>query len=89
MGHFLHGATPGVAYDGCLLHPEEGSVVDRRKRSAGGCGHGRGPVVVEPVPDGRRARCLVCGQSGPARPSSEVALVALRDELRRSFLETA
>ncbi len=57
--------------------------MDRRKRSVWRCGHGS-PVVVEQVPDGRWARCLVCGQSGPVRLSSEGALAALREEPRRS-----
>ncbi|HEV2744759.1 MAG TPA: hypothetical protein VGV91_16500 [Rubrobacter sp.] len=57
--------------------------MERRKRGVKRCGH-RSPVVVDAVPDGRAARCLVCGQSGPVRPSSEEALAALRDEERRS-----
>ncbi len=50
--------------------------MDRRKRGVERCGHGS-PVVVDPVPDGRKARCLVCGQSGPVRQSSKGALAAL------------
>jgi hypothetical protein len=53
--------------------------LDRRKRDAGRCAHAS-PVVVEPIPGGRRARCLVCGSGGPVRPTSERALAALRDE---------
>jgi hypothetical protein len=49
----------------------------------GRCGH-VSPVVVEPGPGGRVARCLLCGSSGPERPTSECALRALRDEARRS-----
>jgi len=60
--------------------------VYRRKQDAGRCAH-VSPVVVEPVPKGRKARCLVCGQQGPARPSSAWALAALRDEARLSFRE--
>ena len=60
--------------------------MDRRKRNAGRCAHVT-PVVVEPVPGGRVARCLVCGQSGPVRPTSEWALAALRDEARRTARE--
>jgi len=43
--------------------------------------------VVEPVPKGRVARCLVCGHQGPPRPSSAWSLAALRDEARRSLRE--
>ena len=45
------------------------------------------PVVVEPTPKGRVARCLRCGSSGPVRQNSERALAALRDEARRSSWE--
>jgi hypothetical protein len=45
-------------------------------------------VVVEPTgPGGRAARCLGCGLTGPERPSSALALAALRDEARRSSQE--
>jgi hypothetical protein len=54
--------------------------------SVGRCAH-TSPVVVEPTPGGRVARCLVCGSSGPVRPTSEWALAALRDEARRSSRE--
>ena len=60
--------------------------MDRRKKDAGRCAH-VGPVVVEPTPGGRVARCLVCGSSGPVRPTSDKALGALRDEARRSSRE--
>jgi hypothetical protein len=60
--------------------------VYRKKWNAGGCAHAR-PVVVEPVPGGRVARCLVCGQTGPVRPTSARALAALCDEARRPLRE--
>ena len=60
--------------------------MDRRKQHAGRCAH-VSPVVVEPVPKGRKARCLVCGQQGQARPNAKWALAALRDEARRLFRE--
>ncbi len=61
--------------------------MDRRKRDAGRCAHAS-PVVVEPTgPGGRAARCLGCGLTGPERPSSALALAALRDEARRSSQE--
>ena len=66
----------------CTL--SERSALDPRKRNAGGCAH-TSPVVVEPVHDRRRARCLGCGQLGPPRPSSAWALAALRDEAGRSL----
>ena len=68
----------------CVL--DEGSTLDPRKRNAGRCAHAS-PVVVEPAPGGRVARCLVCGSRGPVRPNSEWALAALRDEARRSSRE--
>ncbi|MDP8950974.1 MAG: hypothetical protein M3N18_01850 [Actinomycetota bacterium] len=58
----------------------------RGKKGAESCAH-VSPVVVEPAPKGRVARCLVCGSVGPARPSSKWALAALRDEARRSSRE--
>ena len=58
----------------------------RGKQTAGSCAHGS-PVVVEPIPEGRVARCLVCGSSGPVRPTSEWALAALRDEAPMSSRE--
>ena len=62
--------------------------MDRGKREAGAgrCRH-VSPVVVEPAPGGRVARCLVCGSGGPVRPTSEWALAALRDEALRSSRE--
>jgi hypothetical protein len=60
--------------------------LDRRKRNAGRCAHAT-PVVVEPTPGGRAARCLVCGSSGPVRPTSAWALAALRGEARRTARE--
>jgi hypothetical protein len=51
------------------------------------CEHGY-PVEVKHVEVGRVARCLGCGQTGPARPSSERALAALRDEPRRYLEQT-
>ena len=60
--------------------------MDRGKKDAGSCDH-VSPVVVEPTPEGRVARCLVCGRSGPVRPTSAWALAALRDEAR--FLRQA
>ncbi len=58
----------------------------RGKQTAGSCTHGS-PVVVEPIPEGRRARCLACGQLGPPRPNSAWALAALRDGAIRSLPE--
>ncbi len=88
MGVFVDAVAPGAAYGGRLPHLEEGTAMERRKRGAdaGRCGHGS-PVMVEPAPDGRKARCLLCGQSGPVRPSSREALAALRDEAWRPFRE--
>ena len=90
MGVFVDAVGPGAAYDGYLPRLEEGIVMDRRKRSADAlrCGHGS-PVVVEPAPGGRVARCLLCGNSGPVRPTSEGALAALRDEARRPLREAS
>ena len=87
MGHLMDGGVPGAAYDGCLAILEEGSALDRSERGAGRCRHGCYPVEVRPVEGGRSARCLGCGQSGPARPSAAGALAALRDEARRSLRE--
>ena len=60
--------------------------MERSKRTAGRCAHTT-PVVVEPTPEGRRARCLACGSSGPPRPNSAWALAALRDGARKSLRE--
>ena len=46
---------------------------------ARGCEHPL-PIGVVPLGDGRRARCLRCGQCGPVRPDSEGAMRALRGE---------
>ena len=43
------------------------------------CGH-RYPLEVVSTEDGRRARCLSCGTSGPAREGSAEATAALRGE---------
>jgi hypothetical protein len=45
----------------------------RQKPGLLGCGH-RLPIEVVPLDDGRRARCLRCGQCGPVRADSEGAL---------------
>ena len=39
---------------------------------ARGCDHPL-PIEVVPLGDGRRARCLRCGQCGPVRPDCEGA----------------
>ena len=54
----------------------------REKPDPWGCEH-RPPVEVVPLVDGRRARCLTCGQSGPVRPDAEGALRALQGEASR------
>jgi hypothetical protein len=51
--------------------------VAREKPTSWGCAH-RYPIVVERVGDVRRARCLGCGTSGPARADAEQAMLALR-----------
>ena len=49
----------------------------REKADVWGCKHAL-PIEVIPLGDGRRARCLTCGQCGPVRPDSAGALRALR-----------
>jgi hypothetical protein len=49
----------------------------RKKPDVWGCGHPM-PIEVVLLGEGRRARCLACGQCGPVRPDSEGALRALR-----------
>jgi hypothetical protein len=43
------------------------------------CGH-RYPLEVVSTEDGKRARCLSCGETGPAREGSAEAAAALRGE---------
>jgi hypothetical protein len=43
------------------------------------CGH-RYPLEVVSTEDGRRARCLSCGATGPARESPTKAAAALRGD---------
>jgi hypothetical protein len=50
----------------------------REKPDEWGCGH-RLPIEVVPLGDGRRARCLKCGQCGLVRPDVEGAVRALQD----------
>ncbi len=50
----------------------------RGKPDVRGRGHPP-PTEVVPVGDGRRARCLGCGERGPVRPDPEGAMRALRD----------
>jgi hypothetical protein len=45
----------------------------REKPDVWGCGHPL-PIEVVPLGDGRRARCLTCGQCGPVQPDPERAL---------------
>ena len=40
------------------------------------------PIVVDKAGGGRRAKCLGCGASGPARADAEQAMLALRAEGR-------
>ena len=49
----------------------------REKPDAWGCEHPM-PIEVAPLGDGRRARCLTCGQCGPVWSDNEGALRALR-----------
>ena len=51
----------------------------RDRLRARGCEHPL-PIEVVPLGDGRRARCLRCGQCGPVRPDCEGAMRALRGE---------
>ena len=51
----------------------------RDRLRARGCDHPL-PIEVVPLGDGRRARCLRCGQCGPVRPDCEGAMRALRGE---------
>ena len=50
----------------------------RKKPDMWGCGH-RLPIEVAPMGDGRRARCLRCGECGPVRQDAEGAVRALQD----------
>ncbi len=54
----------------------------REKPNAWECGHPL-PIEVVPLGDGRRARCLSCGEYGPVRPDSEGAMRALKDAAGR------
>ena len=54
----------------------------REKPDVWGCKH-RLPVEVVPMGDGRRARCLRCGQCGPVRPDAEGAVRTLQDPASR------
>ncbi len=54
----------------------------RGKPNAWGCGHPL-PIEVVPLGEGRRARCLSCGEYGPVRPDSEGAMRALKDAAGR------
>ena len=54
----------------------------RKRPDVGGCEHLM-PIEVVAFGEGRRARCLACGQCGPVRPDSEAALKALRGPQRR------
>jgi hypothetical protein len=50
----------------------------RERPNIWGCGHPL-PIEVVPLGDGRRARCLRCGERGPVRRDPEGAMRALRD----------
>ena len=50
----------------------------REKPDAWGCEH-PSPIEVVPSGDGRQARCLSCGESGPERVDSQGAMRALKD----------
>ena len=49
----------------------------RKRPDVWGCGHPL-PIEVVPIGEGRRARCLGCGQRDPVRPDAEGAVRALR-----------
>ena len=55
--------------------------MSREKPTIWGCAHPY-PIVVEMAEGGRRARCLGCGTSGPARADAEQAMRALKAEAR-------
>jgi hypothetical protein len=55
--------------------------VAREKPTIWQCAH-HYPLLVERVVSNRRARCLGCGTSGPARADAEQAMLALRAEAR-------
>jgi hypothetical protein len=56
--------------------------MSREKPNVWSCEHPL-PIEVVPLGDGRRARCLRCGQCGPVRTGSEEALRALRGKASR------
>jgi hypothetical protein len=58
------------------MRPEDRSQVWDRPQ-AWGCEHPL-PIEIVPLGDGRRARCLRCGECGPVRPDYEGAMRALR-----------
>ena len=49
----------------------------RKKPDVLGCEHPM-PIEVVPFGEGRRARCLTCGECGLVRPDAEEALRALQ-----------
>ena len=54
----------------------------RKKPDVWGCGHPL-PIEVVPLGDGRRARCLACGEYGPVRPDSGGSMRVLKDAAGR------
>jgi hypothetical protein len=54
----------------------------REERTTGGCDHHYPILVAAGAEGGKRARCLGCGTSGPARADAEQAMEALRAEAR-------
>lgn len=61
---------------------ERSMAMARGKPNAWGCEHPL-PIELVPTEEGRRARCLRCGQCGPVRPDVEGAMRALRGEVGR------
>ncbi len=75
---YLPAAAPLGLREERTTHSRRGAAMARKKPTASGCEHPF-PIEVVPLGDGRRARCLRCGECGPGRPDSEGAMRALKN----------
>src|SRR5918998_149989 len=75
------GASLRLPHDRHITRQGRNAAVAREKPTTWGCAH-HYPILVERVGSNRRARCLGCGASGPARADAEQAMLALQAEAR-------
>ena len=82
FGGYVPAAAPLGFAPQSTAHLRRRVAMARKKPDVWGCEHPM-PIEVVYLGEGRRAKCLTCGQCGSVRPDAEGALRALQDTASR------